>query len=65
MYLTENWRLKAQRYTLTGSRDPQDTEAVNFPPRPVQPRMVETFDFHTSENPPQVTQPVDLALEVV
>jgi hypothetical protein len=53
MYLTENWRLKAQRYILTGNRTPE-TQEVTFPPRPVAPRVVEAYDFsdepYTQEN---------------
>lgn len=56
MYLTENWRLKEQRYTLHGLR--LNDEQVSFPPREVEPRAVEVYTFSTEADPvttPQTT----------
>ena len=47
MYLTENWRLKNQRYTLRGTQNTQ-THEINFPPRRVAPREVATYDLNQS-----------------
>jgi hypothetical protein len=57
MYLTENWRLKAQRYILQGVRTPE-THEVTFPPRPVTPRDVETYEF--DDTAPEPEHPYDV-----
>ncbi len=44
MRVSENWRLKKQRYALEGKVS-QDGKVV-FPPRDVEPRQVETYDFN-------------------
>jgi hypothetical protein len=49
MRISENWRLKNQRYSLTGSRD--ENGNVEFPPRAVKPRQVENYDFKKEEKP--------------
>lgn len=48
MRVSENWRLKKQRYTLEGTIN---EGKVAFPPRPVEPRPVETYDFNKPEQP--------------
>ena len=49
MYLTENWRLKRQRYNLNGSELPE-TKELTFPPRSVTPRDVEVYDFEAQDS---------------
>lgn len=44
MRVSENWRLKKQRYTLAGKMN-EETGKVTFPPRSIEPCKVETFDF--------------------
>jgi len=61
MYLTENWRLKEQRYTLKGSRS-HDTHEVMFPPRPVAPRELALYDFALETETNRPTQPQAEAL---
>lgn len=48
MRITENWRLKSERYTLEGAQ-PTEIENPCFPPRPVQAREVEIYDFKATE----------------
>jgi hypothetical protein len=55
MYLTENWRLKEQRYTLHGLR--LNDEQVSFPPREVEPRSVEVYIFPQEAPQSQVAEP--------
>jgi len=42
MRVTESWRLKDERYKLGGV---QSNENTSYPPRPVDPRKVEVFEF--------------------
>lgn len=62
MYLTENWRLKGQRYTLKGTRT-TDTQTLTFPPRYVEPRPVQAYDF--TGNDPEKKRQAAYALEAV
>lgn len=57
MRVSENWRLKKQRYTLEGKVN-EETGKVSFPPRPVEPRQVETFDFSKPAQPEAYNWPV-------
>lgn len=47
MRVSQNWRLKKQRYALEGTIN--EDGKVSFPPRTVEPRNVETFDFGKQE----------------
>ena len=51
MHLTENWRLKGPRYTLTTTRD-EETQEVTFPPRHVATREIEVYEFDADEEEP-------------
>lgn len=49
MSISENWRLKDERYALKAEQL-TDSEDLVFPPRPVKPRTVELFNFADEEN---------------
>jgi len=48
MHLTENWRLKGQRYTLTTTRN-NETQEITFPPRHVARRELDVYTFDEQE----------------
>jgi hypothetical protein len=48
MHLTENWRLKGQRYALMTNRN-TETQEITFPPRHVATREMDVFKFDENE----------------
>jgi len=51
-HIVESWRLKEQRYTFTGSYNPQ-TQQASLLARPVAQRPVEVYDFSAPQDESQ------------
>ena len=52
MHLTENWRLKGPRYSLTTTRN-KETQELTFPPRHVATREMDVFKFDEQDEETQ------------